>query len=129
MIQIKDMFQIVATWLQFSTEESTISRQKITMFQTVLNFENLSSSENKLFCAGADASSWFLYMGTKGKVEEAVKSLGLDRVSVYRPGLLITPREETRLLEKCAQTLVPFLDRGSSKSISGLTMAIMTFLC
>ena len=61
-------------------------------------------------------------MGTKGKIEEAVKTLGFDRVSVYRPGLLITPREETRLLEKCAQTLVPFLDRGSSKSISGLTM-------
>ena len=68
--------------------------------------------------SGANAGSWFLYMGTKGKTEEAVKALGFDRVSGYRPGLLITPREETRMMEQCAQALVPMLDRGSSRSIT-----------
>ena len=68
--------------------------------------------------SGANAGSWFLYMGTKGKTEEAVRAMGFDRVSVYRPGLLITPREETRMMEQCAQALVPMLDRGSSRSIT-----------
>ena len=37
---------------------------------------------------GADASSWFLYMKTKGRLEEAVKAMAFPRLTIYRPGLL-----------------------------------------
>ena len=60
---------------------------------------------------GAKASAWTLYPSTKGKAEEAVKELEFERTSIYRPGLLITEREESRILEKTAQCMAGFLDR------------------
>merc|ERR1712200_286359 len=35
---------------------------------------------------GSNKDSWFLYHSTKGKVEEAVKGLGFERLGIYRPG-------------------------------------------
>jgi len=37
---------------------------------------------------GAKSNSWFLYLRTKGKIEDFVGGLGFDRVSIYRPGCL-----------------------------------------
>ena len=70
-----------------------------------------------LLFLGAKASAWSLYPSTKGKAEEAIKELDFARASIYRPGLLITGREESRLLEKTAQCMAGFLDRSSKASI------------
>ena len=70
-----------------------------------------------MFDLGAKANAWTLYSSTKGKAEEAVKALGFARTSVYRPGLLITERGESRMLEKAAQCMAGFLDRSSKGSI------------
>ena len=78
----------------------------------------LSSHYNSyLLFLGAKASAWSLYPSTKGKAEEAIKELDFARTSIYRPGLLITGREESRLLEKTAQCMAGFLDRSSKASI------------
>eukprot|EP01097_Dermamoeba_algensis_P004435 TRINITY_DN2895_c0_g1_i1.p1 TRINITY_DN2895_c0_g1~~TRINITY_DN2895_c0_g1_i1.p1 ORF type:complete len:244 (-),score=83.73 TRINITY_DN2895_c0_g1_i1:152-850(-) len=37
---------------------------------------------------GADASSWFLYLRTKGEADDKVASLGFDSTGIYRPGFL-----------------------------------------
>lgn len=37
---------------------------------------------------GAKASSWFLYLKTKGEADEATISLQLPKTSIFRPGLL-----------------------------------------
>lgn len=37
---------------------------------------------------GADATSWFLYMKTKGRADAMAASVGFPRVSIFRPGLL-----------------------------------------
>jgi oxidoreductase len=58
-----------------------------------------------LSSAGASSSSWFLYMKTKGRVEDFVRGVGFDRVSVYRPGLL-DRGDKTRLKEKIIGKLV-----------------------
>ena len=60
---------------------------------------------------------------TKGKAEEAVKALDFQRTIIYRPGLLITSREESRLLDKTAQCIVGFLDRSSKTSIKTEVLA------
>ena len=54
---------------------------------------------------------------TKGKAEDAVKAMKFSRVSIYRPGLLITEREQPRMLEGVGQSLAKMLDRSSSNSI------------
>ncbi|KAJ3030041.1 UNVERIFIED_CONTAM: Oxidoreductase htatip2 [Siphonaria sp. JEL0065] len=41
-----------------------------------------------LTSTGANKDSWFLYMKTKGEIEEAVKALEFPRLSIFRPGLL-----------------------------------------
>ena len=71
----------------------------------------------KFIFLGAKANSWTLYPQTKGKAEEAIKDLGFNRVSIYRPGLLITERSESRMLESSMQCIAGFLDRSSKASI------------
>lgn len=45
---------------------------------------------------GADKSSSFLYLQTKGQVEADIEALGFSRFSVYRPGVLLVERQESR---------------------------------
>ena len=66
---------------------------------------------------GAQADKWFLYPSTKGKAEEAVKEIDFARTSIYRPGLLITERQESRSLEKFGQWVAGFLDTSFKVSI------------
>eukprot|EP01112_Ceratiomyxa_fruticulosa_P007065 TRINITY_DN1820_c0_g1_i1.p1 TRINITY_DN1820_c0_g1~~TRINITY_DN1820_c0_g1_i1.p1 ORF type:complete len:265 (+),score=49.33 TRINITY_DN1820_c0_g1_i1:192-986(+) len=54
---------------------------------------------------GANKDSWFLYMETKGKAEEEIKSLGFKHTSIYRPGLL-DRGEKSRAVEKLAKIFV-----------------------
>jgi hypothetical protein len=35
--------------------------------------------------------SWFLYMQTKGRVENALKALNFSHLSIFQPGLLLRP--------------------------------------
>ena len=66
---------------------------------------------------GAQTDKWALYPSTKGKAEEAVKELNFARTSIYRPGLLITERQESRSLEKFGQWVAGFLDTSFKVSI------------
>lgn len=79
--------------------------------------ESINQSINNEY-SGASANSYFLYPQIKGKVEEAVKGMGFNRVSVYRPGLLMCDREENRTGEKFMRWAASWVDRGSRYSIS-----------
>uniref|UniRef100_A0A8C6SS75 Protein HTATIP2 n=2 Tax=Neogobius melanostomus TaxID=47308 RepID=A0A8C6SS75_9GOBI len=52
---------------------------------------------------GADKSSSFLYLQTKGQVEADIEALGFDRFSIYRPGVLLVDRQESRPAEYVAR--------------------------
>jgi uncharacterized protein YbjT (DUF2867 family) len=57
---------------------------------------------------GASARSAIFYNQVKGRTEEDVKALGLRSLTIFRPALLVGPRQEFRLAEKIAtKTLVP----------------------
>ncbi|XP_012311914.2 oxidoreductase HTATIP2 isoform X1 [Aotus nancymaae] len=51
---------------------------------------------NLLSSKGADKSSSFLYLQVKGEVEARVEELKFDRYSVFRPGVLLCDRQESR---------------------------------
>lgn len=64
---------------------------------------------------GADSSSRFFYTRTKGQIVDEIKALGFERLSVFKPGLLITRdgRTDTRAmepLESFVQTISPCFD-------------------
>nr|XP_046251037.1 oxidoreductase HTATIP2 [Scatophagus argus] len=45
---------------------------------------------------GADKNSNFLYLKVKGQVEADIEVLGFDRYAIYRPGVLLVDRQESR---------------------------------
>ncbi|CAG5120154.1 unnamed protein product [Candidula unifasciata] len=55
---------------------------------------------------GADKNSSFLYPRTKGQVEEALKVMHFDRLSIFRPGVLMVDREESRPMEAAFRALL-----------------------
>ena len=58
---------------------------------------------------GANPKSASLYPKTKGLMEEALTSLGLNRLIIIRPSLLIGNRDEFRLLEHISAMIYKWL--------------------
>ncbi|XP_033843519.1 oxidoreductase HTATIP2 [Periophthalmus magnuspinnatus] len=52
---------------------------------------------------GADKNSNFLYLKVKGQVEADIEALGFDRFLIYRPGVLLVDRQESRPMEFVAR--------------------------
>ncbi|MGE7911218.1 NAD(P)H-binding protein [Lysinibacillus xylanilyticus] len=55
---------------------------------------------------GANESSLFYYNRVKGKLEHDLTELGLQRLSIIRPSLLVGEREEFRLGEKAGEKVL-----------------------
>ncbi|CAL4108364.1 unnamed protein product [Meganyctiphanes norvegica] len=72
---------------------------------------------------GAKKDSNFLYLKTKGEIEELVSNMGLPRISIYRPSVLLCDREETRPLEKFSQVILRGFDWRNKWSIETETVA------
>ncbi|XP_074522611.1 oxidoreductase HTATIP2 [Halichoeres trimaculatus] len=68
---------------------------------------------------GADKNSSFLYLKVKGQVEAAIEALGFDRYAVYRPGVLLVDRQESRPGEWLARKFF-----GGLSSVCSTSMAI-----
>ena len=88
----------------------------------VLNSAKLLKSANcpdfhLLTSRGANPHSWFLYPQTKGQVEEDCKQLGFERLTIYRPGLLLCDRAEQRGGEKFFRLVASWWQQPSSWSI------------
>ncbi|KAK2919893.1 hypothetical protein Q8A73_002097 [Channa argus] len=69
---------------------------------------------------GADKNSNFLYLKVKGQVEADIEALSFDRFAIYRPGVLLVDRQESRPAEWMARKfLSAFSAVFSSMSIPG----------
>nr|CAH0099106.1 unnamed protein product [Daphnia galeata] len=78
---------------------------------------------------GSNKNSWFLYPRTKGEVEEGVAQLGFEKLVIYRPGLLLCDRQESRPLEKILQFTIGSLDWWRKVSIPTNTVAHAMINC
>ncbi|MGE7950820.1 NAD(P)H-binding protein [Lysinibacillus xylanilyticus] len=58
---------------------------------------------------GANENSPFYYNRVKGKLEHDLLELGLQRLSIIRPSLLVGEREEFRLGEKAGEQVLKFV--------------------
>ncbi|XP_003969822.2 oxidoreductase HTATIP2 isoform X2 [Takifugu rubripes] len=67
---------------------------------------------------GADKNSSFLYLKVKGQVESEIEALGFDRFAVYRPGVLLVDRQESRPAEWLARKFFCALSTLGSNSMS-----------
>jgi uncharacterized protein YbjT (DUF2867 family) len=72
---------------------------------------------------GASARSRVFYMRVKGETEEAVVALGYPALHIFRPGLLLGQRAESRPREALGMALMPFLNPlmlGPAKAYRGI---------
>ncbi|XP_070817072.1 oxidoreductase HTATIP2 isoform X2 [Chaetodon trifascialis] len=67
---------------------------------------------------GADKNSNFLYLKVKGQVEADIEALGFDRYAIYRPGVLLVDRQESRPGEWIARKFFRALSAVSSTSMA-----------
>jgi uncharacterized protein YbjT (DUF2867 family) len=58
---------------------------------------------------GSDPDSLFFYSRVKGEVERDLKALGLAKLDIYQPSLLLGHRTEARFAEGIATGMVPVL--------------------
>lgn len=56
---------------------------------------------------GADSESWIFYNRVKGELEDALRTLGLETLVVFRPSLLIG-EHPGRMMESLGQMMIPF---------------------
>ena len=72
---------------------------------------------------GASARSRIFYLRVKGETEEAVAALGYPALHIFRPGLLLGKRAESRPREALGMALMPFLNPlmlGPAKAYRGI---------
>lgn len=65
---------------------------------------------------GANTNTKNFYLRTKGEAEQAILSIGIPAVHIFRPSILLGPRKEFRLGESIGQILIQvfyFLLQGS----------------
>ncbi|CAI4221983.1 unnamed protein product [Auanema sp. JU1783] len=77
----------------------------------IMNSANLAKSAGVkdfvlVSSGGADANSSFLYMKTKGQVEDETKALNFRKLLITRPGLLLGERKESRFFESLAKIVL-----------------------
>lgn len=78
--------------------------------QYVLKLAELAKAEgSKTFAVvsamGADPKSYVFYNKIKGQVEEKLKSLGMERLLIFQPSLLLGERDDYRTGEEFAKSI------------------------
>ncbi|XP_026175819.1 oxidoreductase HTATIP2 [Mastacembelus armatus] len=75
---------------------------------------------------GADKTSNFLYLKVKGQVEADVEALGFDRYAIYRPGVLLVDRQESRPGEWLARKFFGAFSSSMSVPIQMVAKAMVS---
>lgn len=70
-----------------------------------------------LSASGGKPKSWFYYFKVKGLMEEAVKNVGMEMVSIFKPGLITQRRNDSRFVEKIGK-VIPFVSKCSAIRIA-----------
>ncbi|MFV5364584.1 NAD(P)H-binding protein [Acinetobacter oleivorans] len=64
---------------------------------------------------GANAKSSIFYNKVKGQLEDYIESLQLEKLSIFRPSLLIGKRSDVRFIEDLGQSLFKFIENKLQK--------------
>ncbi|NUF38988.1 NAD(P)H-binding protein [Acinetobacter lactucae] len=64
---------------------------------------------------GANANSLIFYNKVKGQLEDYIESLELEKLSIFRPSLLIGKRSDVRFIEDLGQSLFKFIENKLQK--------------
>ena len=84
-------------------------------YQYPLDFANIAKENGietyyLVSSSGSKASSWNLYLKTKGRVEADIKEIGLEHLVILKPGLLLERDNDKRFLETVS-SWIPFMPK------------------
>ena len=84
-------------------------------YQAVVDFAELAKQQNVLqftlvSAKGSDPKSPFFYNQTKGDADNAVLNMNLKSVTIFKPGLLLGDRNESRFFETVAMSIAKGLE-------------------
>jgi len=85
----------------------------------VRHFEILGS-------VGSDSGSMSFYLRTKGELEDALCALAFDRLSIFRPSMILTPTNRYGVSQAITLALWPGLSKlmvGGARKYRGITVA------
>lgn len=78
-----------------------------------------------LTSTGSNSKSPFLYPATKGKVEEFCEALTFPKLTIYQPGLLLCPREQSRMGEFVFQKMMTPVHWAFGKSSGSIKTSML----
>lgn len=88
----------------------------------VVNFARLSKNAGVedfqvVSSVSSNPNSWFLYLKTKGEMEEHCKEIGFRKLTIYQPGLL--KRDKPRFIERLASLILPTMPTSTLGTVMG----------
>lgn len=124
-----DVFASLGTTLKIAGSKE--NQRKIDLDYTV-NFAKLCEGEIRSFnvvsAMGANSKSKSFYTSLKGELEDELKEMNIGVLRIFRPSLLISKREDKRILEEVFFKISPILKvllKGKLKKYSPIEASLL----
>ena len=108
---VKDLFICLGTTIKKAGSEDAFQKVDVTYCKEIAYEAQKGGVTNLsiVTSVGSDSNSKNFYLKSKGLIEKQILELDFESISIYRPGLLIGPRDEFRLGEFIGQKISPYL--------------------
>ena len=108
---IKDLFICLGTTIKKAGSEDAFQKVDVTYCKEIAKEAQQGGVTNLsiVTSVSSDSNSKNFYLKSKGLIERQILELDFESISIYRPGLLIGPRDEFRISEFIGQKILPFL--------------------
>ena len=124
-----DVFASLGTTLKIAGSKE--NQRKIDLDYTV-NFAKLCEGKVRSFnvvsAMGANSKSKSFYTSLKGELEDKLKEMNIGVLRIFRPSLLISKREDKRILEEVFFKISPILKvllKGKLKKYSPIEASLL----
>ena len=128
-LESADVFASLGTTIKIAGSKE--NQRKIDVDYTV-NFAKLCEGKIRSFnvvsAMGANSKSKSFYTSLKGELEDRLNEMNLGVLRIYRPSLLISKREDKRILEEVFFKLTPIfkvLLKGKLKKYSPIEASLL----
>lgn len=109
--QVSDVFCCLGTTIKKAKSKQNFENIDLHLVVNAAKISKQTNVDNFMVISaiGADPKAFSFYSQTKGRMQDALKALGLNKLIIFRPSLLLGKRNETRLLEGIGNYIFKFI--------------------
>ena len=117
---VDDVFCCLGTTIKKAGSQEAFRRVDLDYVLNAAVFAKRRGARHFLMvtAVGASAGSRVFYSRVKGEAEDAVAKAGIECVSIFRPSLILGPRDESRLKERISKSVATALSFGMVGSLT-----------